>query len=235
MNNRGILAKFSFFGPLLEEDEIIQIQGGVGIGANLEIKKGRLELFFDLPLQCLSRKILDRYVEVTEPDIHVEMMPAQSNVLNRLLKPLKFAKKSYCLGEYTTSIVLCGIVGEMLAILIWKMHGIKIKAETITESQEADLFGRRFEELGQSACLKILRGFGCITQTEFGNFEKIRQKRNDYVHLWHIDLSKEEEDARNTYKTTFRLYKSITGMELDQEGQLRLNPLLAKFLNGRFD
>ena len=74
-----------------------------------------------------------------------------------MLKPLKSAKKNYCLGEYPATIALCGVVGEMLPILLWKINDVRLKGQSITEEDEAGLFGKSFEKLNQDQRLKILK------------------------------------------------------------------------------
>ncbi|GAH02672.1 unnamed protein product [marine sediment metagenome] len=231
--NKSIVVKLSFFGPKIKKSEIAKILDKDEKGPYYEGIRERLEHFFGFPLDNLSSEILTRYIEVTTKDVHLQFMPSQNNIINRLLKPLKFAKKSYCFAEYTSTIALCGIVGEMLAILIWKMHKITVKEKPITEIQEEGLFGCKFEELNQFACIKILRTLDCITETQSGNFTKIRKKRNFYMHHWNIDLNKEKKDAKDIYKTTFRLYKKITDMKLDKTGNLILDHLFLRFLQNQ--
>lgn len=229
--DRGITVRLNFFGPTLKKKEIDKIMDKKENGLYYQKKREILKYFFGLPFDALSKEVLTRYAEVTMNDIHDSIMPSQEDIFKRLLTPLKSAKKSYCLGEYTATVALCGIVGEMLAILVWKMNEIKVKGNPVTEKQEKGLFGFKFEELNQKARLKILKTLGCITQTQFSNFEKIRKARRPYMHFWNVNFSKDKEKTRYIYKTTFRLYKKITGLKIINGRKLVLNPLLSKYLS----
>ena len=137
-------------------------------------------------------------------------------------------KKCYCLGDFAATIALCGTVGEMLAILLWKINDVRLKGKPITEQDEIGIFGSTFENLNQDKRLKILKTFGHITEPQFASFEVIRKSRKPYLHLWTTNLKNEQSDALDVFKKSFQLFKEVTGIGLADAGTVKVNPLLMK-------
>lgn len=157
--DKRIIVQLNFFGPYVKKGDIPKLLDQNPPGTLLELQNDLLRSFFGLPSAILSREILERYVEVTTEETHTPIAPYTKEMFERLLKPLKSAKKNYCLGEYPATIALCGVVGEMLAILLWKINDVKLNGVPITEKEEIGLFGRSFEKLGQEQRLRILTTF----------------------------------------------------------------------------
>jgi|SRR3989344_1158395 len=222
-----IRVQLNFLGPHIKKEDIAKILSPKSKGEEeiFDFHRGALESFIELPLTSLSEEILERYVEVTD-GIHTPILPA----FERLLKPLKSAKRNYCLGDYTATIASCGIVGEMLAILIWQANELTIKGRPITEAIEKDLFGRSYENLGQTGRLRILKAFEFISELQHQKFVTILNSRRPYMHLWTADFQNERRDALTTYKTSSELIVEITGIGIADAGTAKINPLLIKFL-----
>lgn len=227
---KPITAQIHFFGPYIEEKDIFKILNPEISDLEYEYERSLLNSFFDLPMSALSKDILARYVEVTAKDSYTSITPHTKEIFERLLKPLKSAKKNYCLGDYSSTIALCGIVGEMLAILLWKINDVGIKDKRITEEDERGLFGMSFEKLGQDRKLKILKTFGHINDPQYKIFETLRESRRPYLHWWTVDLDNERSDALDVLKKAFNLFKEISGIGLADAGTIKLNPLLIKFM-----
>jgi len=225
---KTITAQINFFGPYIRKEDIPKILDyqNKGVEHNLEVVL--FEHFFGLPFSALSEEILKRYVEVTPEELYIPIVPHTERIFERLLKPLKSAKKNYCLQDYPSVIALCGVVGEMLAILFWKINDVRLKGQPITEIDESGLFGKPFEKLGQDQRLKILQTFGHITEQQYEEFNLIRRSRRPYLHLWTTNLSDEKGEALDILKKTFRLFKETTGIGLADAGSVKINPLLLK-------
>ena len=226
-----IIVTLNQFGPYLKKEDVESIvQFGSLQGTAFEATKEQLESFFRLPFSALSKEILERYIDITTPEYHVVIAPHTEEIRARLLKPLMLAKKSYCLGDYLLTIASCGVVGEMLAILVWKINEVKIRNAPISEEDEKGLFGSSFENLGQEKRLKILKTFKFVNDDQFENFGKIRNSRKPYLHLWKnkLEASGEKEDALEVLKLSFKLFKDITGIGLATAGTVTVNPLLTK-------
>lgn len=226
--NQTIAVQINFFGPYLKKEDIPKLLEKNPPGTLLELQNELLKYFFDLPPAVLSREILERYVEATTEETHALIVPHTKDIFERLLKPLKSAKKNYCLGEYSATIALCGIAGEMMAILLWKINDVRLKGLPVTEQEEVGLFGRSFENLGQEHRLKILKTFKFINEGQYKNFHLIKEGRRPYLHLWTANFEHEKEEVLNILKKTFQLFKEITGIGLATPGSITVNPLLLK-------
>src|ERR1043165_3041768 len=64
-----------------------------------------------------------REIDAVEPNLFAP--PAEERILSQLIWPLRHAKASYMVGNYLGTIALCGIVGEMTAILIFDLIDTK--------------------------------------------------------------------------------------------------------------
>ncbi len=226
-----ITVQINYFGPYLTKEDIPKILNPMLANTILEHQSDLLNSFFGLPISALSLEILERYVEVTDNGLHTAVVPHTAEILERLLKPLRSAKRSYSLGDYVATIALCGIVGEMLAILLWKINDVRLKGSQITEKEEKSLFGRTFEMLGQEKKIEILKTFGHIDDMHYQLFKDVKDSRRPYLHLWTADFTKEKEDAMDVFQKTFQLFKDVTGIGLADAGTVRVNPLLMKLFN----
>src|SRR3990167_5929003 len=223
-----ITVQINFFGPFLKKEDISKILDPKFSDTILQHERDLFNWFFELPLSALSNEILERYVEATTEDSHTAIVPHTKEIFERLLKPLRSAKKCYCLGDYAATIALCGTVGEMLAILLWKINDVRLKGNPITVQDEIGIFGSSFENLGQDKRLKILKTFGHITEIQRNNFDIIRKSRKPYLHLWTTYLKNEQADALDVFKKSFQLFKEITGIGLADAQTVKVNPLLMK-------
>lgn len=222
-----ITAQINFFGPHIKKEEISKILNSEFSDTMIQVERDMLGWFFELPFSALSKEILDRYVEVTE-NSHMSIVPHTKEIFERLLKPLRSAKRCYCLGDYAATIALCGVVGEMLAILLWKINDVRLKGNPIAEQDEIGLFGKSFEKLGQERRLEILKTFGHILETQFNCFRDILGSRRPYLHFWNTGLRDERADALKVFKISLQLFKEVTGVGLADAGTVKVNPLLLK-------
>jgi len=229
--NKTITVQINFFGPYVKKNEIPKILNSKLERTICAFKRDLLERFFELPSSALSPEILERYIEVTTRDLHISIAPYTEVISGRLLKPLKAAKKHYCLGDYSSTIACCGIVAEMLTILLWKIHETRLQGQAITETHEKGLFGRKFEKLEQERRLKVLRTFGYTNNVQHDMFMAIKNNRNEYLHLWSVDLKNQRNDSLDTFKKAFRLFKEITGIGITDASTVRVNPLLIKLFS----
>ena len=84
--------------------------------------------------------LVGRYNEVSkEPTLSV--VPAEANILEKLIWPLRNAKASYMVGNYLGTIALCGMVAEMVAILLFEIAEIKLDDKPMDEEAQRRIFG----------------------------------------------------------------------------------------------
>jgi hypothetical protein len=222
-----IHVQINIFGPFIEPADVELLKANPK-DLRLEFIKQNLEWFFKISFSGLERDIIERYIEATTKDTHLNIVPHTEEIFERLLKPLILAKKSYALGEYITTFALCGIVGEMLAILIWKIGGVSVKGKPITESDEELLFGRTFEKVQHYRRLNILKAFGLIDEEMGKKFKLLSEKRNQFLHSWAPTSDNEKKDALSVLLESFRLLKEITQIGLADGGTVTVNPKLLK-------
>ena len=233
MSEEKIDIQINNFGFLMKKDDIPKILKGRTGDILKDIEIDHLEWFFGFSLSALTKEILNRYVEITTKDNHSFITPHTKEISERLVKPLKSAKKNYCLGDYSATIALCGVVGEMLAILLWKINEVRVKGKIITKKQEKGLFGRSFEELGQEQRLRILKTMSFITPDQHQKFGVIRASRKPYLHLWEVNpkYKNEKNTALDVYKKVSYLFKKIMGISLDNASTIKVdNPQLQNYL-----
>ena len=100
--------------------------------------------------------ILARYKEISTEPVRLFLAPAEQRILDKLVWPLRHAKASYMVGNYLSVIALCGMVAEMVAILLWEIADQQLNGQLMTNQDEKALFGSEFEKLGQERRVSIL-------------------------------------------------------------------------------
>ena len=157
------------------------------------------------------------------------MAPAEPKILDKLLWPLRHAKASYVIGNNLSVIALCGMVAEMVAVLLWKSAETNLNGRVMTDEDEKLMFGSAFEKLSQDRRVKILKAYGIIASDVARNFDTIRGTRNQYLHLWSNDHGRLPEDAVKCFHAAIRLVIEAIGQEF-HDGSVLLNPALVKYL-----
>lgn len=173
-----------------------------------------------------------RYQEISTEPKRLIAAPLEEQILNKLVWPLRHAKGSYILGNYLGTIALCGMVVEMVSILIFEISDIHINNKLIDESTEGKLFGRSFEKLGQERRVAVLHGFNLIDDEMKSLFDIVRQKRNKYLHFYSQDHAQLAPDAVEVFNTAVTIVVKVIGQDL-QDGRLILNPKLLKYLEDK--
>lgn len=196
-------------------------------------KTGLVESVIGLPLQHLPGEILERYCDLSTPELYTPILPYSEKLHERLISPLRSAKRCYCFGEFLATIELCSHIGEMLAQLVWQITPITHNQGPVTEEFEKGLFGSTFEKLGQNRRIQVLKTFGAITPDQAIMFEDLRIKRVRYFHKWSAGTESSQSDAADCFKAALTLAKEIMqiGISPDERGTLVLNPLVASYLN----
>jgi len=225
-----IRVQLNFFGPFITRKDIPKVLDRESNEPKEKMNREVLQAFLNLPSSAISEEMLERFVEATADDSHAPIVPHTEKFYSRLLRPLALAKKSYCLGDYLSTISLCGIATEMLAILIWDANDIRLNKRLINRSDEKGLFGREFEKHGQERRLRILKTFGIINEEEFAKLNHIREVRRRYLHFWDRPPSDEKEDALKTLKYSLLTFRKFIDMGFSEGGKVKINPLLVKFL-----
>ncbi len=150
-----------------------------------------------------------RYRDITGSMKTLAVVPHEQRLLEKLVWPLRHAKASYMTGNYLGAIALCGMVAEMVAILLFQLSEVRIGGRVMSNKDEANVFGREFERLGQERRASVLVAFGMVDESTFRNFEDVRGIRNNYLHWWSRDHNAIEKDAIKSYRAATELVALI--------------------------
>ena len=180
--------------------------------------------------------LVRRYREISAEPEPLFAAPADERILEKLVWPLLHAKGSYMIGNYLGTISLCGMVCEMLAILIFEVTEPEINGARMNEASQRNLFGSSFEKLGQDRRVSILHAYGLISEELKGSFTRVRLKRREYLHLWSKEYDKLAGEAVECYRDVLTILVFVLGQDI-RDGKLMLDPKLTKYLraHGVFD
>jgi len=172
---------------------------------------------------------VERYKEISQEKTRLSAAPVEDRILEKLVWPLRHSKACYMTGNYLGTIALCGMVSEMVAILLYELSEFQINNRKMTSSDEKALWGSSFEKLGQEKRVKILHVYNIIDDETKANFDLIRTTRKKYLHLWSQDHDFLPKDAVRTFNSAAAVVVKAIGQDI-REGKLYLNPTLIKYL-----
>jgi hypothetical protein len=158
--------------------------------------------------------------------------PAEPSILAKLVWPLRHAKGSYALGNYLGCIALCGMVGEMASILLWEIAKVRIQGKPVDESSQKALFGSSVEKLGQDRRIQVLGAFGLIDADTRAAFDRLRDIRRKYLHLFSHSHDQIPTDARQAYQDALLAVSVVLGQTFS-EGSVAFRQDLMAYLAER--
>lgn len=170
-----------------------------------------------------------RYQEISVEKTRLFVAPAEDRILEKLVWPLRHAKSSYTLGNFLGTISLCGMVAEMVAILLFDITEPKINNRQMEKRDQEALFGRAFEKLDQNRRVEVLSAYGMIDEQTKQAFDLIRTTRRLYLHLWSQDHERLANDAVAVFQAAVLLVVRVIGQDV-RDGKIILNPALTKYL-----
>jgi hypothetical protein len=141
--------------------------------------------------------------------------PNEPNILNKLVWPLRHAKGSYALANYLGCIALCGMVGEMAAILLWDISKVRLSGREMNPSEERALLGSTFERLGQERRAQVLQVFGFINADTKVAFDSLREIRRKYLHLFSHSHEQVAADAQKAFHDAAEAVKVVLGQSFE--------------------
>jgi hypothetical protein len=175
------------------------------------------------------QSFITRYREISSENSQLFAAPAEERILEKLVWPLRHAKASYMFGNYLGTISLCGMVAEMVAILLFDISEFKINNNPMSQSDQVAIFGSSFEKLGQERRVVILHAYGIIDDDIKKSFDLIRTKRRQYLQLWSQDHTRLPSDAQALYRAAVSIVVRAIGQNVHQ-GMISLNPSLMRYL-----
>jgi len=145
-----------------------------------------------------------RYQEATE-EFQIFGVPSEPKIVSKLLEPLHVAKAAYVLGNYLSCIALCGMVAEMVAILMYEVRDFTINGKPLDEKTQKGIFSMSFEKLGQDRKIDVLNALSMISEQEKQAFTTVKTIRKNYLHYLSQPHDKIREDARTAFGATANL------------------------------
>lgn len=170
-----------------------------------------------------------RYKELAAAGDPLPVVPAEPNILEKLIWPLRGAKGSYALGNYLSCIALCGLVGEMIAMLIWEISQVSFQGSRIDPALEKQLFGSTFERLRQERRVEVLTAAGLIDQAARESFDEVRTIRRRYLHFLSQPHAQLAGDAKRAFVAAATVVRIVLGAKFEN-GKVVLRPELGTYL-----
>jgi hypothetical protein len=170
-----------------------------------------------------------RYKEIAAFADPVLIVPAEPTILTKLVWPLRQAKGSYALGNYVACIALCGMVGEMVAILLWEISKVALQGHPMLEAEQRSMFGSTFEKLGQERRVDILHTLNLVDDPTKAAFDSLRAVRRKYLHLLSQTHADVVPDARRSYEAALKVVAVVLGQTF-KDGAVVLRPDLMAYL-----
>ena len=190
------------------------------------------EYLFDPDAEQSVEAFVRRYREVEPVAAAFPFAPAEPAILGKLMWPLRHALGGYCLADYLGCIALCGMVGEMVAILLWEISPYPRGTPQLGDAQARRLFGSTFEKLGQERRVDVLRGFRLIDEPTGTAFDDLRTIRRRYLHLFSQPHDSLEADARRALDDAAKVVAFALGLTL-KDGTVGLRQDLMAYLDAR--
>lgn len=173
--------------------------------------------------------LVERYRLISEVQDPLFVAPAEQNILEKLVWPLRHAKGSYALGNYLGCIGMCGMVGEMVALLLWDISQPLLQERHLDDSAQRALFGSSFERLGQQKRVQVLKGLSIIEHDSVVAFDALREIRRRYLHFYSQHHVRIADDALRAYEYALAVVAVVLGQSVS-EGRLLLRPDLMAYL-----
>jgi hypothetical protein len=170
-----------------------------------------------------------RYKEIAAVPDPLFVVPAEPTILEKLVWPLRHAKGSYALGDYLGSIALCGMVGEMVAILLWDISKVALQGHTMSEPEQRSMLGSSYEKLGQERRVDVLHTLRLVDATTKASFDSLRTIRRKYLHFFSQTHAQVAPDARRAYQDALAVVAVVLGQSF-QAGAVVLRPELMAYL-----
>ena len=179
----------------------------------------------DASLEAMAR----RCQEVAPPRNPLGIVPAEKNILTKLIWPLRNARSCYVMGNYLGTIALSGMVAEMVAVVLFDIAEPSVEGRPLDAKHQVERFGCKFEKLGQKRRIEVLKQLGVLRGTIDKSFLKILSVRRRYLHFWSHDHGDVSADAAKACEAAVAVVVALMGIRFDH-GKAILTPAMVKYL-----
>lgn len=173
------------------------------------------------------RSLTGRYKEISQEESRLFVAPNDQRILEKLVWPLRHAKASYILGNFLSTIALCGVVAEMLAIFIFELA--QIEGIEINNENSSKISGQAFEKMGQKNRVRTLWKSGVIDGQMKSNYDLVRNTRKKYLHLWSQDHDILPRDSVAVFNATVLIVVNAFGLGIEKS-TLSVKPSVISYL-----
>jgi hypothetical protein len=204
---------------------IIELEDERMLGAPAELDAQDLLAFVGgMGRPALPQEIIQRYKEISTGDLDLIAVPAESEILEKVVWPLKSAKICYCLGNYLACIAMTGLVGEMIAVLI-------LEAKRPGHGKPGWPKRDDFEKKGQLDRIENLINLGIISDGLATHLRELQGIRRGYLHRFSFSHTQLVGNARKTYKAAFRVVQEILGLKVSrQSSAFQVDPDVLRYI-----
>lgn len=181
------------------------------------------------------RLLCERAKEVDFPYL-LNFVPDLEIVIKRLLPPVRAAKVNYILGHFISSIAMSALSCEMATSFHFEVACECFSIDGFNDALRKFMTRVEFDTVRQSERLETLRLLPFESKSFIENAEKVKVRRDAYLHVLKLNESRAKEDALNTYKYALQALDSFIGLHPSGEvkGALELNPgPLRSFMEAR--
>ena len=162
-----------------------------------------------------------RYNDISKADCDLILTIEEPEIKENMVGPLRQAKMNYILGNYVSSVVLCSIVGEKVALFIHKINK--------TDSPRWKEFDRNMK---QSERLNSLKDLGLVDEQVEEAFRYLNKVRRSYLHHWDTLESDTAEKAMKSYATATLLILATMNIGI-KGGKAILEDNMMEYLENR--
>lgn len=158
----------------------------------------------------------------------VYLAPAAPRLLQKFVEPLKNALGDFCLGNYLGCIALSGMIGEMVATLLWDVDP---PSDFPRDAKGKPISKRTFEEVPQKQKIDILLRLNRIDSDIEKAFVDLKDLRNRYLHNLSAGHDTLERDAREALDLAARLFTCLLRLSHPTPGAVAFRSKLMEYLS----
>lgn len=173
--------------------------------------------------------IKSRYDYINKNSNKLKIAPAEHNLLEKIIWPLRQAKASFVLSNYIGTVSICGFIAEMIVILLFDISSINLNKSEIELDDQKNLFGDSFENLGQARRINVLYAFQILDKKSRDVLIEIKKIRNKYMHFFSQKHESLKADAKRIYEKTEEIVAHVIGQKIS-DGKFVLNPDLLRYI-----
>jgi hypothetical protein len=177
----------------------------------------------------ITEEQFNRFKRLCIEEASLTIVPTGALLFENIFHPLRLAKKSYITGDYLSTIALCGMVGEMLALFIFKIGTTPPNGVGIPEDEQKSKWGSRFERLGQEKRIDALHGLNFIGNEMAQKFDFLRSARRPYFHFWEKKSNNIELDSHEMYLKAISLVAAVFDLR-SEPPMLKVHNSVLRFL-----